>query len=121
MTAPPNVLGVGDDSAARLVVLGLEVGGRWSDEALDFLRQLAKAKSRRSPRLLRKSAQAAWTSRWLGLLSVAAHRAFATTLLDLPVSEAGCDGGEPWLEEVLHENRLSVPPTPSRMPAHGAE
>ena len=86
---------------------------------MDFVQKLAKAKARRSPRLLRKSAQIAWASRWLGLLAVAAHRAFATSLLDLPVDDFGCDGEEPWLEEVLHEARLTVPPAPSRMPAHG--
>ena len=33
----------------RLVVLGMEVGGRWSEEALRFTRLLAKAKSRAYP------------------------------------------------------------------------
>ena len=86
---------------------------------MDFVQKLAKAKARRSPRLLRKSAQIAWASRWLGLLAVAAHRAFATSLLDLPVGDSRCEGGEPWLEEVLHEARLTVPPAPSRMPVLG--
>ena len=101
----------------RLVVLGIEIGGRWSDEALEFVRLLAKSKARAYPRLLRKSAQLAWSSRWLGLLAVAAHRAFASTLLELPVDEVGCDGETPCLEDVLHHDRLSLPPLPSRMPA----
>ena len=33
-------------SRCRLVVMANEVGGRWSPEALAFLRQLAKAKAR---------------------------------------------------------------------------
>ena len=33
-------------SRCRLVVMASEVGGRWSSEALAFLRQLAKAKAR---------------------------------------------------------------------------
>ena len=35
-----------------MVVLAAEVGGRWSDEAADFLKQLAKAKARGVPRVL---------------------------------------------------------------------
>ena len=84
---------------------------------LDFIRLLAKSKARAYPRLLRKSAQLAWSSRWTGLLAVAAHRAFACSLLELPIGEAGCDGEVPFLEDVLHEGRLAIPPAPSRLPA----
>lgn len=101
----------------RLVVLGIEVGGRWSDEALDFVRLLAKSKARASPAILRRSAQAAWANRWTGLLAVAASRALACSLLELPVDEAGCNGEAPPCEDVLHEARLAAPPMPSRMPA----
>ena len=101
----------------RLVVLAIEVGGRWSEEALDFVRLLAKSKARAYPPILRKSAQLAWANRWTGLLAVAAHRAFACSLLELPIDEACCDGEAPPFEDVLHEARLSVPPAPSRMPA----
>ena len=41
---------------ARLVVLGCEIGGRRSDEARDFVSQLAKAKSRSDLPQLRRSA-----------------------------------------------------------------
>ena len=43
----------GDHGRARLVVLASEVGGRWSEESRDFLRQLAKAKTRSAPRAIR--------------------------------------------------------------------
>ena len=43
---------VGPGSRARLVVLALDVGGRWSAESCTFISQLAKAKARREPRLL---------------------------------------------------------------------
>ena len=33
----------------RLVVLGIEVGGRWSNEASSFIRMLAQARARSSP------------------------------------------------------------------------
>ena len=42
-------------SRARLVVLAMEVGGRWSPEALTFIRFLAKAKARHEPNLMRRA------------------------------------------------------------------
>ncbi len=63
----------------RLVVLGFEVGGRWSEEALDFVRRLARAKARSQPEWLRASAAQAYAHRWSGVLAVAAKRAFAAS------------------------------------------
>ncbi len=100
----------------RPVVLGIEVGGRWSEEALDFVRRLARAKARQHPRLLRASARMAYAHRWTGLLAVAAKRALATTLLELPDAEVAADGESPLLEDVLHEGRLLEAPAPSRLP-----
>ena len=68
----------------RLVVVALEVGGRWGEEAVTFVRLLAKAKARAAPELLRPAVTAAYFHRWTGLLSVAAQRAFAATLLRAP-------------------------------------
>ncbi len=78
---------------------------------------LAKSKARSCPRLLRKSAQLAYTNRWMGMLAVAAQRAFAATLLELPVDEAAMEGEDPFLEDVLHEARMVEAPLPSRLPA----
>ena len=39
------------DRRCRLVVFGIEVGGRWSDEAATFLRLLAHTKARQTPPL----------------------------------------------------------------------
>ena len=39
----------GRNGRTRLVVLGAEVGGRWSDESAQFVGQLAKAKARGEP------------------------------------------------------------------------
>ena len=66
---------------------------------------------------MRASVQMAYTHRWMGLLSVAAQRAFAATLLELPVDEAMVDGEEPFLEDVCHHARLLAAPVPSRVPA----
>ena len=66
---------------------------------------------------MRRSLQLAYQQRWTGLLAVAAQRALASTLLELPVDEAAADGEEVWVEEVLREARLLEPPMPSRLPA----
>ena len=107
-----------DSRRCRLVVVAMEVGGRWSEEAIRFIRCLAKAKARACPAVLRKSAQLAYANRWMGLLAVAAQRAFAATLLELPVEETAADGDAPPLADVLHAARLLEPPAPSRLPAN---
>ena len=56
-------------SRCRLVVIANEVGGRWSPEALAFLRQLAKAKARNEPPLMQRRAQQARKMRWLAIMS----------------------------------------------------
>ena len=71
----------GENRRARLVVLGMEVGGRWSSEAWTFVRLLAQARTRGEPAILRKAATAAWHRRFVGILAVAAQRAFAESLL----------------------------------------
>ena len=50
---------VGLHSRAKLVVLGVEVGGRWSDETRTFLSRLAKARARTEMPLMRRSAEQA--------------------------------------------------------------
>ena len=80
------------------MVLGCEVGGRWSQPALEVLRNLAAAKSREAPPLLRRSAALAWHRRWLSHLSVAAQLALAETLV-APLSPhlSAFDAVEPFL------------------------
>ena len=48
---------VGPHRRARLVVLAVEVGGRWSDETRSFLSQLAGAKARGETSLMRRRAE----------------------------------------------------------------
>ena len=84
------------------------MGGRWSHEALSFVRSMAEAKARSFPRIPRASAQIAYTQRWTGMISVAAHRAFARTLLKLPADEVGADVYAPELEDVLHEAMCGI-------------
>ena len=63
---------------ATLVVLAVEVGGRWSTSVRDFLVALAAAKAQETPFLLEPSVKAAWLFRW----SCAAARSFALSLVD---------------------------------------
>ena len=56
----------------RLVVLGIEVGGRWSNEASNFIRMLANARARSSPPALQAATRAALVSRRSALLTHAA-------------------------------------------------
>ena len=70
---------------ARLVVLAVEVGGRWSD---DFLSQLARAEARGETSLMRRRAEQAWRLRWGSILSCTVARAVTTSMLEL---RGGCE------------------------------
>ena len=91
-------------SRCRLVVLANEVGGRWSTEALVFLRLLARAKARSEPLLMRMRTQQAWKLRWLSILACASARAVAVSLLGLR-SQSGADGVTPHFHEVESDFR----------------
>ena len=84
----------GQFGRARLVVLGCEVAGRWSDECLSFLGQLARAKVCSEPPL----------SRWSVLLSCSAARAVAMSLLERR-GGTGSDGETPSTLQVLADAR----------------
>ncbi len=96
---------IGPHGRVRLVVLAGEVGGRWSDETRSFISQLAKAKSRAEPFLLRRRMEQVWRLRWGAILSCAA-RAFASSLLDRRTA-LGSDGATPLSHEVEGDFRHS--------------
>ena len=81
---------VGRRGRARLVVLAGEVG----------VSQLARAKARHEPHILRQRVQQAWRSRWQANLSCAAANAFVRSLLELRAA-AGADGDTPASHDVL--------------------
>ena len=89
---------------ARLVVLGVEVGGRWSSETRSFLSKLAHDRACSERFLMRKRVEQAWRLRWGSLLSCAAARAVAMSLLDLPGSR-GSDGTCPLPHDVERDFR----------------
>ena len=66
---------------AALVVLGCEVYGRWSEDAVALVREMAALKAREAPPMLRGCAQYAWSNRWWALVGVGTQRAIAEALL----------------------------------------
>ena len=93
----------------RPVVVAIETGGRWSDEAADFLWQPALAKAREVPALLTHSAALAWERRWTRMLGTACAVAFAESLVEPSERETWCQtgGDTPSFAELLsHEPRL---------------
>ena len=66
---------------AQLLSLGVEVYGRWSDQSLILVRQLARFKARNSPEILRKSVEVGYYKRWWSLLSVAVQKMVLTSIL----------------------------------------
>ena len=60
---------VGRGARARLVVIGVEVGGRWAPETRHFLTQLARVKVCDETPLMRRRVEQAWRLRW-GVIAV---------------------------------------------------
>ena len=57
-------------------------GGRWSEEAVDFVRQLSIAKAQDVPSFMRRSVSLSWERRWTRTLSVVCATAFAASLVE---------------------------------------
>ena len=106
------------NSRCRLVVLGIEVGGCWSEEAASFITSLARTKTRDTPAPLRNAAATSLISRWTAFLTHAAMTAFAASLLfEDPTHHHNLDGEPPSLSDLLAQ--LPPDPThPSRLPPH---
>ena len=60
----------------RLVVVGVEMGGR-SDEAMQFIAELAACKAREAPPVMRFSTFLAWQRRWTRMIATSCGRAVA--------------------------------------------
>ena len=101
----------------RLVVLAMEVGGRWSEETAGFLRRLAQARSRAVPQALRPAAIQASIARWSALLTQAAQTPFAASLtMQDPATHTGPDGEDIPLSTLLQHCPPTPPPQASRLP-----
>ena len=91
----------------RLVVVALETGGRWSNEAVDFIWQLAQAKAREVPSFMTHQMALVWERRWTRMLSTVCAVSFAGSLVE-PSHADVCitEGDMPSLSEVLtHDPR----------------
>ena len=97
---------LGHNRRARLVVLGVEVGGRWSQETQQYVSQLARAKARGETNLMRRRAEQAWRLRWGSILACAVARTVATTMLELPDAR-GADGDTPASQDVEQDGRFA--------------
>jgi len=99
----------------RLVVLAMEVGGKWSKEAAAFLRLLAQARTRSIVPTLRKAAVQAPIARRPATLTMAAQAPFAASLiLQNPASHTTPDGDMPPASTLL-EHHPGAPPPASRL------
>ena len=100
----------------RLVVAGMEVGGRWSEEGYELLENLARAKAQEAPRALRGSAYHAYLRRWVALLSFSAQDSLAETLVHgtAQKTELWNDWAAPLLSQVLNDTHEG--PDYSRLP-----
>ena len=96
---------VGPRARSRLVVFGVEVGGRWSRESQNFISQLARARARGEQPILRRRAEQAWRNRWGSMVVVA--RAVASSLLGLPRA-LGADGDTPLLVHDVERDLLAA-------------
>ena len=102
----------------RLVVLGIETGGRWSEEACNFLRLLAQHRARQDTPLLRQAVAAALLHRWSAMLTHAAFTAYAASLQGLDSAPHTNLEGDPLpLGQLLAQDAPTHPPPPSRLPA----
>ena len=104
-------------SRCKLLVFAIEVGGRWGPEAQRLLRQLAHQRAQEAPAWLCRAASAGWQLRWSAIAAVAAQRALATSLLELPTHGDTLGGHAPDLPDLLADTRYEVPAAPSRLPA----
>ena len=107
-------------NGTRLVVLACEVGGRWNDESLDFVRRLARHRAAQAPPILRQSVASAFTRRWWCILGVAVQDALAATLLGLPsgpLPGGAVSSAPPFDADVL--TGYGVAEAPSRLPLRG--
>ena len=90
----------------RLVVMGIETGGRWSTEAVEFVDMFAGARAREAPP--RRSAHLAWRGRWKRMLAVSCARAFARSVVSRLSDTVGADGPRLiWLTSSRRESRVA--------------
>ena len=93
-------------------MLGVESGGRLSEEAMEFIASLATARAQTAPAYLRKAAAMAFEKRWVRLIACSAAFAITASVLyskaELRSAEAPGSASEPWLADVLADARRDI-------------
>ena len=102
-------------SRCRLVVLGIEVGGRWSSQAAEFVRRPTRSRARAAPVAARAAVTSALALRWSALLAFAAARSFAASLLSLPLAATANVDGEASLLSNFPADSAEPPRISSRL------
>ena len=74
------------DNRACFLPLACEIGGRWSETSLTFVSNLSKFRASQEPPHMRKSSEYAWLCRWWNILSVTAHKSFASSISNIEPS-----------------------------------
>ncbi len=72
-----------------MTVIAAELGGRWDQEAVVFVRLLGRARARAAPDGLRAATARSFATRWAAFLAVTAQRVVARLLGEL-LAEAVC-------------------------------
>ena len=77
----------------------------------------AQARAASAHAAVRSALRAAYVTRWSGIIAVAAQRALASSLLELPLDTVASAAGAPAVHEVLQDARWLDAPASSRLPA----
>ena len=69
LTKKENFPVLGHSGRCKFVVLAIETGGRWIEEAANVFHQLAAARARDVPSYMFKQVALAWERRWTRMLA----------------------------------------------------
>ena len=85
----------------KLVVLAIETGRRWSEEAVHTMQQLAHARAREAPSFMQFPVALMWERRWTRMLAVCCAVSFAASLVEPARNTTWCrtDGERPLLAD----------------------
>ena len=87
----------------KLVVLAIETGGRWSEEAVQTMKMLAHSKARDAPSYMQFPVALMWERKWTRMLAVDCAVSFAASLVEPARNSSWCrtDGETPLLAALL--------------------
>ncbi len=97
-------------SRCRLLVVVVEVGGRFSEETVEFLRQLAASRAQSVQTFLRGSAASAFERRWSRMLAMSVAASHVSSIPLEKDAFVQADHGvriAPWLQSLLMKDRCS--------------